>query len=75
MADEFTLSPAYGRDYRTRSDVVTNWEDGKDFKIVSPKMIMGQHCSIKDMQPGDRITIRYSELMEVCVYTMPKEVD
>lgn len=28
----FELTPAYGRDYKTKAEVVQAWEDGKDFE-------------------------------------------
>jgi len=28
----YELTPAYGRDYRTKAEVVAAWEEGKDFE-------------------------------------------
>jgi hypothetical protein len=31
MKMALTLTPAYGRDYKSKKAVVQDWEDGKDF--------------------------------------------
>lgn len=38
------LQPAYGRKYKTTSEVIEAWRSGKDFKIVG-----GPYCSIRDV--------------------------
>ena len=30
-----TVVPAYGRDYKTRAEVIGDWHGGKDFALVS----------------------------------------
>jgi hypothetical protein len=32
MAKFYELTPAYGRDYKTKAEVIKAWEDGKDFE-------------------------------------------
>jgi hypothetical protein len=41
-----TLSGAYGRDYRTRGDVLAAWESGVDFTIHD--IHRSTYCSIRD---------------------------
>lgn len=31
-----TVTPAYGRDYKTKGEVLKAWSDGKDFIIQGP---------------------------------------
>jgi hypothetical protein len=38
-----TLTAAFGRFYPDRHSALDDWEDGKDFKIIS-----GPYCSIRD---------------------------
>lgn len=59
---DFHLTPAYGRDYKSRKDVETDWFGGKDFILA----ITGQYCSIRDLSqfPGD-VFIRYAKQMKI----------
>ena len=42
---ELTLMPAYGRKYNTDEDMLKDWKEGKDFKIVPN----GPYASIRDI--------------------------
>jgi hypothetical protein len=44
IAKPLVVMPAYGRDYKTRKDVIQAWKSGQDFKIVN-----GPYCSIRDI--------------------------
>lgn len=35
MAEDITVVPAYGRDYRSLAAAKADWSEGKDFLIVS----------------------------------------
>lgn len=69
MTQFVTVTPAYGRDYKKRSDAVKDWNDGKDFilqDVASPWF--GRPCSKRNFtQKGTVIRIRYRELREVAV--------
>jgi len=39
------LNPAYGRVYKTKKELMIDWEGGKDFKIIA-----GPYCSIRDKE-------------------------
>lgn len=54
---EGNLSPAYGRVYKARRDVVADFEDGKDFIFNGPKR--GTYCSARDFTDTARIQFRY----------------
>ena len=44
IAKPLVVMPAYGRNYKTREDVVEAWKSGQDFKVVN-----GPYCSIRDI--------------------------
>ena len=63
-----TLTPAYGRDYRSKSAVLTDWEAGKDFRSV------GYHgtgyinrADVAKITPPVDVNIRYQKLTKVLV--------
>ena len=49
------LTPRYGRDYTKKADVVADFLAGKDFTFAAT----GQACSIRDVQPGTSVLLRY----------------
>ncbi len=55
-----TLTPAYGRDYKNKKDVIQAYIQGKDF-IFAPT---GQYCSIRDFK-GQQVMLRYDKLRKV----------
>jgi len=59
-----TLSPAYGRDYRSAKAVIEDYKRGKDF-ILQPQ---GCYCSIQDFK-DEQVGIRYNRLTRQCLYT------
>jgi hypothetical protein len=59
-----TLSPAYGRDYRSRKAVQADWDAEKDFTIES---INHPYCGRKinkqqTIGDGHRYVVRYAHL-------------
>lgn len=40
--------PAYGRDYKTEIEALTDWLNGKDFEVAGPSRFRGKYCSIRD---------------------------
>ena len=59
---DFHLTPAYGRDYKNKSEVIAAWHAGKDFILATT----GQYCSVRDLRdlPGD-VFIRYGGLRKI----------
>lgn len=56
-----TISPAYGRDYKSAREALKAWEAGKDFIIRSPPHA-GRYINKKDWARyggGEPIAIRY----------------
>ena len=59
--------PAYGRDYKSKSAVLADWNAGKDFRDA----LTGQYLSVRDFPskypPGHHpeIWVRYSRLTKI----------
>jgi hypothetical protein len=65
-----TLSPAYGRDYKSKKAVQADFEEGKDFiicDIMSP--YDGRPANKQNMVESGykQVNIRYNKLRKVCV--------
>ena len=66
-----TLTPAYGRDYKSINAVKEALSSGADFIIndmFSP--YDGKPCSSRDF-PGQKVKVRYSGLRKVAVIQLP----
>ena len=61
------LTPAYGRDYKKKADVLKDWNDNKDFKTSAGQYINREQFATMDELPKSNITIRYNKLTEVLV--------
>jgi len=66
-----TLTPAYGRDYKSKEAVITDFQAGKDFKLVL--IASAGYCSIRDYNEGDMVKIRYNKLRHAVFYRVTKE--
>lgn len=57
-----TLSPAYGRDYKSREAVLEAWNSNKDFMVESPPNA-GRYTSKKECQKLKvrAVTLRYDK--------------
>lgn len=62
-----TLVPAYGRDYKSRAEVESAFEAGKDFQLASLFHGAG-YVSKSDFEAGDSVALRYKGLRSICVY-------
>jgi hypothetical protein len=61
-----TLTPSYGRDYKSAKAVEGDFRAGKDFTIASVGPYMGKQCSIRDLA-GQTVTLRYAKLSKCIV--------
>jgi len=64
--NHITVSPAYGRDYKSAKAAKADWDDGKDFIVCSP-FPSGQYCSCRDgkvmrNQGYSHVRIRFNKL-------------
>lgn len=65
------VSPAYGRDYPSKTKALQDWQEGKDFILqdfMSPWY--GKPCSIKDFSAGTTVHVRYNRMRSVVVTTI-----
>ena len=63
-----TLVPAYGRDYKSKKEVLVDWNEGKDFIIqdMSAGKDDGRYINRHD-SPKISHNIRFKRNMSVCV--------
>lgn len=60
-----TVTPAYGRDYRSKAEVQADWDADKDFILQS--FNGSGYVNRQDFAPGATVNIRYSQLRKVAV--------
>jgi hypothetical protein len=66
--DYQVVSPAYGRDYKNKTDAEAGFRSGKDFMNESP--IGGTYCSIRDFAPGVKVEVRYNKKQSAVIVTV-----
>jgi len=63
-----TLTPAYGRDYKSKAEVEAAWDGGKDFQIASVGPWMGSYVTKRELAGNEKeVSIRYAKLSKVVV--------
>tara|TARA_R110000764_G_scaffold36179_1_gene80842 strand:+ start:233 stop:448 length:216 start_codon:yes stop_codon:yes gene_type:complete len=70
-----TLTPAYGRDYKSKKAVLRDWNDGKDFTVsdmFSP--YDGKPTNKQDMERSTEteVLIRYKNLTQIAAISLNK---
>lgn len=75
-----TLIPAYGRDYKSKKEVLADWNADKDFIIADfSHPYDGKPMNQRDAEPGITYNIRYKKLTQICqackAKTAPKAAD
>lgn len=63
------VSPAYGRDYTKRADALTDWQNGKDFRIEGFGHYAGAYVSSRDTgqlkaDGYDTVKIRFKKMRD-----------
>lgn len=60
-----TVAPAYGRDYKSAKTAIADWNNNKDFRIVS----IGPHINqyVNKEQLSEPVAIRYNQLTKVVI--------
>jgi hypothetical protein len=63
-----TVTPAYGRDYKSAKDAKADWEAGKDFvyQDISSQW-HGKNCSIRDFKRTDKLQLRYKKMTQIVI--------
>ena len=63
-----TLTPSYGRDYKSAKEVKAAWEEGKDFTIADMfHPDSGRQVNKADAPKGATLNIRYKGLAQIAV--------
>ena len=68
-----SVSPAYGRDYKSADAAKDAFLGGKNFELNSLHGGGGRYCSVEDFQPGGTVSVRYAKLTKQVIVTVPKE--
>ena len=68
MNNEGTLTPAYGRDYKSKKACLEDFRAGKDFYYNSP--YQSAYCSIRYFKEGSVVKFRYDNRRKACFYTI-----
>ena len=68
----YTLTPAYGRDYTSKTYVEKDLRNGKDF-LWHPLSVGTTYCSILDFQKGDTLNVRYKRQQKIASFTLTKD--
>lgn len=64
LAQSLVLVPAYGRDYKSKKEVMAAWLAGKDFR-VEPQ---GCYINLSDAQVGMQLEIHYKKLQSLTLF-------
>lgn len=72
MSRSITVSPAYGRDYKSSAAALADWEDNKDFLVeaVWPSCPTGRYVNKSDVIriiPDAEVRIRFKRKTEVVI--------
>ena len=70
-----TLTPAYGRDYKSKAAIHADLSAGKDFTIADiSSPYDGSYVNLHQLlESGNRtVTVRYRALQSVCVVELDK---
>lgn len=63
-----TLTPAYGRDYRSKAQVSEAFYSNQDFRIASIGSWMGAYVSCQELKGKEtQVSIRYDKQRKVTV--------
>jgi len=64
VASEYVVVvPAYGRDYRSKREVLAAWDDGHDFQCQPS----GRYVSKRDKPAHVALQVRYNKLARVLI--------
>ena len=70
MREYVNVRPAYGRDYRSKKALLSDWDEGKDFIITNiTHRDCGRYVNVTDLKREGHVIVnaRYDKLRKVCV--------
>jgi len=63
------LTPAYGRDYKSGKQILSDWNEEKDFILANfQDPDCGRYINKQQVQKGERIQVRYNQLRKTKVF-------
>lgn len=67
--NDIVLTPAYGRDYKSRKEVEADWEANKDFLVATIGPDSGRYINKQDAKQAgvSMVKIRYDRMTKVTV--------
>ena len=66
--DGSTVEPL-NQDFRTETEAIRAFEGGADFKVTNRAAnLIAVRGSIRDFNPGDKVTIRFNRLADCTLY-------
>jgi hypothetical protein len=63
------LTPAYGRDYKSKKALLADFDAGKDF-VTNPYNGPSQYVNKVQIEKGTQIQFRYNKLQSIAVVTL-----
>ena len=67
------ITPAYGRDYKSKKAALADFEANKDFVIENVNYIdCGRYVNAEQLRPGDRVQLRFDRLRKVAIVVVPE---
>lgn len=63
-----TLTPAYGRDYKSKAEVIWAFREGRDFECFTPSR--SGKINIQEIPVGTQVSLRYLKLTMQVLYTV-----
>ncbi len=69
-----TVTPAYGRDYKSKAAALADWDAGKDF-IISTTGQSVNKPNVARYSPGEEVRIRFNKLRSVVIVQSPSIVE
>ena len=67
-----TLTPAYGRDYKSKKALLADWNTGKDFIINDVQSPWDNKPANKQDFKGCSLKFRYGNLRKICTIEVSK---
>mgnify|MGYP006213309217 FL=1 len=74
MNNTLTVSAAYGRDFKSKKEILNYWNSNKDFQNLDP-MVSGAYVNKQDAKrfKVGYLNVRYNNLMKIAVIDVSKD--
>ena len=74
MNHTLTVSAAYGRDFKSKKEILNYWNSNKDFQNLDP-MVSGAYVNKEDAKrfKVGYLNVRYKNLMNIAVINVSED--